>query len=154
MESTMHISDIEYEDFEWFAVDALDELAMFTNAGTSSFPECLSSRLNDLYGFFSAIQGFELVSDVTIIISNDEGRKRNDWTSISRRGIFGYDCNIRNGKRYEQICAPVSPVKFTSVKASLEGIGIFIASFDGIFQEARIIERDLILQMPFYDGSK
>lgn len=110
----------EGREFDWFAVDAGDNVGHFSTAGYGAVPLTILSRLDatqmdELWTLGEQLLKLPVVGEAT---GHLPGRI-DDWLEFARRGFFGFDWQHWTGP-YRRAATPSVPVSVEALPIELQ----------------------------------
>ena len=132
--------DILGIDFEWYAVDAIGQMAMFTSAGSEYFPNVFFDNVglrNNCWEILSPLPAM-----TSFRICNSDNGIINDWIKAAKAGFYAYDYDICGDSGHMLICSPDNPINVKSINVELS-----IPKYDGKFGDT-CIDRNLVKLWP------
>jgi len=133
-----------YEDLEWFAIDSVGHIALFTTGNSPYIPSCFVSRPGLL----------EKVANIVSRLTQDKGHRivtgqldnwmTACWTMASDRGLFAYDYNEDDLPIYQLFSVPM--LAYQPSVDNIEWTGL-IPKYSGVFSEkSRVINAAAVFE--------
>ena len=125
-------------EFDWWAIDRDDHLALFATAGYGPIPEAV------LHATRSEDDDGEILRRVVACLPqsskwNEQGRgpgKCDEWRDLGSRGVFVYDWLHWSGP-YERVIEPLVPVLAAALPSELRNILRAVSISDSFALTAR-----------------
>jgi hypothetical protein len=128
-------------DFDWFAVDAVGQLAHFTTAGMKKLPQSVAMSAEDLAlvtRYFEETAAHRGLHEVESTISEKNGeRYLRSFIAMADKGLFSFDIesHLSPDAAYFRVATPTSPIHLSELPTPIGGIGdLFQGAFE-IFAE-------------------
>ncbi len=110
----------EGSEFDWFAVDGVGHVGLFSTAGYGAVPISVLARVDELRGLAGRLLEAPVVGTAT---GHLPGRI-DDWLAVAQRGVFAYDWHHWFGP-YRRVATPSRPVRVGELPAHLrEPVGL------------------------------
>jgi hypothetical protein len=108
-------NSIEWADFDWFAIDRKNSIALLT---TTSPGSVLRSVFRDMEAYLNVVAFFQDLpptGNAEIVVS--EYGRVDDWRDTAERGLYGFDFqgSERGSHGYKMIARPERPVHLGQV---------------------------------------
>ena len=99
------------EEFDWVAIDAVEEVALFSTAGRGPVPETALRHSEFFEQVFDKLRDWPNVSEAqpTSSFTHDIS----DWIAVAQKGIYAYDWR---GTTYQLIARPSRALKIAQVR--------------------------------------
>lgn len=127
------------EDFDWFAIDSQNSIALFTTAGEG---QILQNTFRDLDAYLKVLDLFNNLPSIgNAEILEKEGTV-DDWRVMAERGLYGFDFRIprlppRQGCGYYLVARPERALHIEDIpvwaQEWLEGLRIESVNFQSSF---------------------
>jgi hypothetical protein len=134
-------------DFDWFAVDAVGQLAHFTTAGMKKLPQSVAASAEDLalvtrYFEESAAHRCRHEVESTISNRNDE-RYLRSFIAMANKGLFSFDIesHLSPAAAYFRVATPTSPTHLSELPTPVGEI-VARTRIGGTFRERLHIPYD------------
>jgi hypothetical protein len=100
------------EEFDWYALDRVGHLAVFTTAGAGPIPAAIWSHRKEFYELKAAVDGLPGTSSFEKVFTGSGNVV--DWCDFARKGLFAFDYQdvhrtVRLHGGYDLIARPCGP---------------------------------------------
>jgi len=121
-------------EFDWFAIDKLGQVAVFSSVTSGYIPEKVFSSYETFAGLTSLLNALPRFANVQIVTKELGGMDL--WLEWSQRGLYAYDYidvhRTMKFDRYDLIAVPEQPL-LKKVIAQIEQFKEVIPTFNLIF---------------------
>ena len=134
-------------DFDWFAVDAVGQLAHFTTAGMKKLPESVAVSAEDLAlitSYFEKIAAHRGFHEVESNISEKNGdRYLRSFIAMADKGLFSFDIesHLAPSAAYFRVATPTSPLHLSELPTPISDI-VARTRIEGTFSQRLHIPYD------------
>jgi hypothetical protein len=105
-------------EFDWFALDSIGQIGIFSSGTTGYIPEKVFSSYDKYIGLALLLDALR-ASTIDLVVTKESGRTGH-WRNWARRGLFAYDYYDVHRKvkldRYDLIAAPGKPLLMYSIE--------------------------------------
>jgi hypothetical protein len=131
-------------DCDWFAVDSVGQLALFTSAGAPYVPEFYWPNPKLLRDLVKKAELMPVSCRHEFVGERQAGCDYSSWTHAADRGLYGYDYDLHTDTGYRLITIPGQPVRVGDASAAWARDLPF---FNGVFgRDAALIPSSPILK--------
>lgn len=104
---------IECQDLDWFAIDQDGCIALLASGGSPFVPLCYQHRVDLAFEIAEHVHQLPVIGSHQIANGQPSTWRVESWTSVSDRGLYGYDFDHESGSEYHLFTKPtVLPVRF------------------------------------------
>jgi len=112
-------------EFDWFAVDAVGQVGVFSSAGYGPVPSAVFPRTDDLYAWSERSPRAALVVRGACSEQPDRSGDYSDWVSMAERGFYGYDWRVWDGP-YVRLTVPSRPVRLSELPSDVRDLASLV----------------------------
>jgi hypothetical protein len=101
---------IDLGDCDWYAIDAVGQVALFTSAGSPHVPEFYWDRLELMATLSATVRRLNENVEIAWVRPFPPGTDRSSWVDVARRGVYGYDYDDSRDTGYLLCSVPAVPL--------------------------------------------